>query len=198
MPMGGSYNKKTPPMEGPYFEETLFVTPSRHPQQWQAAALEEASAGASALGLRTGPVHAELRLHQGRATLLEIAPRAIGGHCSRTLRFGAGMSQEELILREALGLAPSVVEREQAAAGVMMIPIPKGGILREVQGLEAARAVPGIESVEITIPLTRQVVPLPEGNRYLGFIFARGAHPDPVEEALRGAHKELVFEIEPD
>jgi biotin carboxylase len=189
---------KPDPLDGPYFEETLFVTPSRHPRAWQEAALEAASRGARALGLRTGPVHAELRLHEGRATLLEIATRSIGGHCSRTLRFGAGRSLEELILRHALGEPAGEEERESAAAGVMMIPVPAGGTLEAVHGLETARALPGIEDVEIAIPLTQTVVPWPEGHRYLGFIFARGAAAAEVEASLRLAHRALAFEIRPE
>ncbi len=189
---------KPDPMEGPLFEETLFVTPSRHPAHLQERARAVAAEGARALGLRTGAVHAELRLDGERAVLLEIAPRSIGGHCSRSLRFGAGLSLEELILRQALGLEPSVAERERNAAGVMMIPIPAAGRLEAVHGLEEARAVPGITAVEITIPRTQRVVPLPEGNRYLGFIFARGASPAAVEEALRASHRKLRFDIRPE
>lgn len=189
---------KPEPLEGPYFEETLFVTPSRHPEALQAEALRVADEAVRALGLRHGAVHAELRLHEGRAVLLEIAPRSIGGHCSRTLRFGTGMSLEELILRQALGAVPSDSEREAAAAGVMMIPIPAAGRLHAVHGLVEARAVPGILEVEIAIPLTQPVVPLPEGHRYLGFIFARADTPDAVEAALRESHRRLGFDIRPE
>ena len=193
---------KPDPLDGPFFEETLFITPSRLPEEEREAALAVAAQGARALGLRTGAVHAELRLDGGEPYLLEIAPRSIGGHCSRSLRFGAGMSLEELILAQALGQSPataegenSAPERESRAAGVMMIPIPGQGTLHGVNGLEAAREVEGIEEVEISIPLTQQVMPLPEGNRYLGFIFAKGNHPRDVEAALRKSHGELTFEI---
>ena len=186
---------KPDPLDGPFFEETLFVTPSRHPAALQARAVAVAAQGVRALGLRTGPVHVELRLHEGEAWLLEIATRSIGGHCSRTLRFGAGMSLEELILRQALGEAPSAVERERQAAGVMMIPVPATGILHAVHGLEAARAVPGIVEVEIAIPLSQPVVAWPEGHRYLGFLFARAERPEQVEAALRRAHAALRFDI---
>jgi len=188
---------KPDPMDGPYFEETLFITPSRHPKRLQQESLRVVQAGVRALGLRTGPVHAELRLHGNTAVLLELATRSIGGHCSRSLRFGAGMSLEELILRQALGLAPGDAEREAKPSGVMMIPIPTGGILRGVDGLASARSVAGITGVEITIPVGRAVHPLPEGNQYLGFIFASGATPAAVESALRAAHRCVKLDIRP-
>ncbi len=203
---------KPEPLDGPYFEETLYVTPSRHPTAVQAAALASVAAAARALGLRTGPVHAELRLSPaagwiasgGTASggiapvLVELAARSIGGHCSRSLVFGAGLSLEELILRQALGLAPGPLEREARASGVMMLPIPRAGNLRAVHGADAARAVAGIEALEIGIPLGQPVVPLPEGHRYLGFLFAKGATPDQVEAALRRGQACLSFEIEQD
>lgn len=187
---------KPDPMDGPYFEETIFVTPSRHSAKAQARALALANESVLALGLRTGPVHVELRIDGDQPMLLEVAPRTIGGHCSRVLNFSAGMSLEELVLRQALGFAPEDIQAGKAAAGVMMIPIPSAGTLIEVQGLEQARAIEGIWEVEISIPLTQQVVPLPEGYRYLGFIFARGESPDFVEKALRKAHGILKFTIE--
>lgn len=183
-------------MDGPYFEETIFVTPSRHSAEVQARAVEMAKRSLQALGLRTGPVHVELRIDAGQPRLLEVAPRTIGGHCSRVLNFAAGMTLEELVLRQALGIAPDEMQREREAAGVMMIPIPRGGILRRVDGLEAARAIPNIGEIEISIPLTQRVTPLPEGYRYLGFIFARAESPGAVEGALRDAHSLLRFTIE--
>ena len=127
--------------------------------------------------------------------VVELAPRSIGGHCSRSLVFGAGMSLEELILRQALGLAPGPTEREGRASGVMMLPIPRAGILRAVAGQEAALAVPGIEALDLAIHPGETLVPLPDGHRYLGFLFAKGATPDAVEGALRRAHACLRFEI---
>jgi hypothetical protein len=129
--------------------------------------------------------------------MLEVAPRSIGGLCSRVLRFGAGISLEELILSHALGSDVGSLMREGQAAGVMMIPIPRAGILSEVRGEEEARAVPGIEEIRLTIPVGQPVVPLPEGARYLGFIFARNETPDRVEAALREAHRRLIFVITP-
>ncbi len=188
---------KPDPLEGPYFEETLYVTPSR----LAAAVLAEVERGtalaARALGLREGPIHAELRVHEGGVSVLELAARSIGGHCSRALRFGAGVSLEQLILRHALGLPLEGLSRERVAAGVMMIPIPRGGTLTQVDGQERARAVPGIAGVEITIAPGRPVVPLPEGDRYLGFMFAHGPTPAAVERSLREAHSCLDIRIEP-
>jgi biotin carboxylase len=182
---------KPDPLDGPYFEETLYVTPSR----FDTAPVVRATAdAAAALGLREGPVHAELRLGD-EPVVLELAARSIGGLCARSLRFGLGMSLEEIILRHALDLPLDVIIREDRAAGVMMLPIPHAGELREVRGVDEARALPGIGGVEITIPRGRQVVPLPEGDRYLGFIFAKADRPEQVESALREAHSRLEVEI---
>ncbi|MBT3397117.1 MAG: hypothetical protein HN423_08060, partial [Alphaproteobacteria bacterium] len=123
--------------------------------------------------------------------------RSIGGLCGRTLKFGAGLSLEEIILRHALGLPQSDLDRGADASGVMMIPIPSGGVLASVGGQDAARDVPGIEDVRITIPDGQPVVPLPEGDKYLGFIFARGEDPATVEAALRTAHAALEIKIDP-
>ncbi len=183
-------------LDGPFFEETLLITPSRHPIEWQNRAIDITEKTVAALGIRTGAVHAELRMNGGAPVPLEIAPRSIGGHCSRVLRFGAGMSLEELILRQALGMAPEAPQREDRAAGVMMIPIPSAGVLRAVRGLEHAARVPAIDDVEIAIPIGQQVLPPPEGDRYLGFIFAHAPTPGAVEAALRQAHAELHFDID--
>jgi biotin carboxylase len=188
---------KPDPLEGPYFEETLYVTPSRLPADAQAAIVAAAQAACAALGLREGPVHAELRWNERGPFLIEVAARSIGGLCSQTLRFGTDMSLEELILRQALGL-PIDTAREGRAGGVMMIPIPAAGHLRSVSGVEDASAVPGVEKVEITARMNHPLVPLPEGDSYLGFIFARGETPEAVEAALRGAHGRLRFEIVPE
>ena len=186
---------KPDPLDGPFFEETIYVTPSRLPEATQKAVADCAGRAARALGLSDGPIHAELRINDAGPWLIELAARSIGGLCSRTLRFGTGMSLEEIILRHALGWPIASLERERPAAGVMMIPIPRGGILDEVRGLEAARAVDGIEDVTISIPKGHPVVALPEGSRYLGFIFSRGATPAEAETALRRAHALLDFTI---
>jgi hypothetical protein len=149
------------------------------------------------MGLTDGPVHAELRYNERGAWLLELAARSIGGLCSRALRFGTGMRLEELILRHALDLDMDPVELDPRAAGVMMIPIPRRGILREVRGLASAKLVPCIEDVTISARLDNPIVPLPEGSSYLGFIFSRARTPEEAESALRAAHHKLEFVIEP-
>ncbi len=187
---------KPDPLDGPFFEETIYVTPSRLPPEVQANIAETTAAAARALGLTDGPVHAELRVGPSGVQVIEIAARTIGGLCSRTLRFGTGTTLEEIVIRHAMGLPIATTEREDCAAGVMMIPIPQAGILTEVEGIERAKAIPGIEDVVITA-LERRVIPLPEGKAYLGFIFARGHSPQMVEQALRDAHKCLHLEIKP-
>jgi biotin carboxylase len=191
---------KPDPLDGPFFEETIYVTPSRLPTEAQAVVRECARRAAGALGLHDGPVHAELRLDRDaagrdRAFMIEIAARSIGGLCSRTLSFGTGMSLEEIILRHALGMPIASLERDRRAAGVMMIPIPGAGVLEEVEGLDAARAVPLVEDVVIALHKGQEVVPLPEGSRYLGFIFSRAETPAAAEAALREAHRHLRFVI---
>jgi biotin carboxylase len=192
---------KPDPLEGPYFEETLYVTPSRLPTATQESIIATAGRAATALGLRDGPLHAELRLGDGGPYVLEVAARSIGGLCSNALRFGTGLSLEELILRHAIAAhedrpatAP-LPTRERQAAGAMMLPIPRAGTLRAVRGRAEALAVPGVEEVTITIALGQPVRPLPEGDRYLGFVFARADTPAAVEAALREAHRRLGFVI---
>ena len=186
---------KPDPLEGPYFEETIYVTPSRLPPETLGAIVRMTADAAAALELVEGPIHAELRTDGGRAWVLELAARSIGGLCSRALRFGVGVTLEEVILRHALGLPIDDLRRESAASGVMMIPIPRAGILEEVRGQDRARAVPGIAGLELTIGPGRHVKPLPEGDRYLGFLFARADGPDGVEQALRTAHSHLEIVI---
>jgi hypothetical protein len=187
---------KPDPLEGPFFEETIYVTPSRLPANVQDAIRATTAQACVALGLREGPVHAELRVNDSGAFIIEVAARSIGGLCSRTLRFGTGMTLEELILRQALGMPIASLERERQAAGVMMLPIPRAGTLRRVAGTDDARSVKGIEDIAITAHIGQALEPLPEGWQYLGFIFARGGQPDEVERALRDAHARLTFTIE--
>ncbi|MBI4593304.1 MAG: ATP-grasp domain-containing protein [Candidatus Rokubacteria bacterium] len=186
---------KPDPLEGPYFEETIYVTPSRLPDYVQRRIAVVAAQACLALGLTEGPVHAELRVNDDGPWVIEVAARSIGGLCARTLRFGTGMTLEELILRHALGWPIATLERERRAAGVMMLPIPRAGRLRAVRGREEAERVEGIEEVAIIAHAGQELVPLPEGWQYLGFIFARGDTPDAVEKALREAHAHLTFEI---
>ena len=184
-------------LDGPFFEETIYVTPSRLPAAVQREVASCAARAAQALGLGEGPVHGELRVSDRGVWVIEIAARSIGGRCSQALRFAAGLSLEELILRQALRMDIPSLDREGRAAGVMMLPIPRTGVLEEVRGLEKALAVPGIEDLEITAQLGDELVPLPEGTRYLGFLIARGETPATVETALRDAHRRLEFVIAP-
>jgi biotin carboxylase len=189
---------KPDPLDGPFFEETIYVTPSRLPEATQRAIADVTAQAAHALGLEDGPIHAELRLDartspHSQPTMLELAARSIGGLCSRSLRFGTGLTLEDIILRRALQLPIASLERERRAAGVMMIPIPRAGVLEKVEGLEAAAAVPLVEDVTISAHSGEALVPLPEGHRYLGFVFARGDSPAAVEHALRDAHARLTF-----
>jgi len=178
-------------LNGPFFEETIYVTPSRLPSERQADIRDTTARAARALGLTDGPIHAELRLNDHGIWMLELAARSIGGLCSRTLRFGPGISLEELILRHAAGLPMPAHDREGGAAGVMMLPIPTHGRLKVVEGQPEAKQVAGIDGLVITIPPGEQLVPLPEGDRYLGFMFARADSPAAVELALRQAHAKL-------
>lgn len=192
---------KPDPLDGPYFEETIYITPSRLPETQQAAIAATTDAACRALGLREGPIHAELRVAPTnsdtgiRVWVVEVAARSIGGLCSRVLRFGVGISLEELILRHATGLDTSDITRTRGAAGVMMMPIPRSGILRGVDRTEAAALVEGICGVEITATTGRWIDALPEGGRYLGFLFAHADTPAQVENALRSAHAELEISI---
>lgn len=186
---------KPDPLDGPFFEETIYVTPSRLSDEVQQAIAHCVALAAASLGLCEGPVHAELRVNERGPWMLEIAGRSIGGLCSAVLEFGSGMCLEELILRHAIGEEIATVERDQHAAGVMMIPIPAAGMLKAIHGVEQAAAVPLITGVEITAKLHHQLVPLPEGASYLGFIFARGDTVDAVEQAIRQAHAHLRFDI---
>ena len=184
-------------LEGPYFEETLYVTPARIAAELTDRITREVQHSVAAVGLTEGPVHAEVRVHDEAVTVLEIAPRSIGGLCGRSLRFGAGISLEELILRHALG-DTAVPPPQSPAAGVMMIPVPRAGLLRGCHGVERALTTPGVDEITLGILTGQPVVPTPEGNRYLGFIVARASSPDEVEESLREAHGHLRFDIVPD
>lgn len=187
---------KPDPLEGPFFEETIYVTPSRLPDETQAKIREETVRAARAIHLREGPIHAELRIDDaGEVRVIDAASRSIGGKCSGALSFGGGLTLEHLILSQALGAAPPSLEREEAASGVMMIPTPAEGVLRGVRGEAEALAVPGVERIEVSIRVGGRVTPLPEGDRYLGFIFAKGRRPEEAEAALRAAHEKLAFEI---
>jgi formate-dependent phosphoribosylglycinamide formyltransferase (GAR transformylase) len=181
---------KPDPLDGPFFEETIYTTPSRESSAAQRAMVETTAAAIRALGLTHGPIHAEMRVNEHGVWMLEVAARPIGGLCARVL---PGL--EELILRHAAREEPGPLAMPAPATGVMMIPIPREGIYVNTAGLEDARAQPGIEDVVITAKEGQKLIPLPEGSSYLGFIFARGADPDAVESALRNSHRQLQFEI---
>lgn len=189
---------KPDPLEGPFFEETLFVTPSRHPGALQSAAIHLVEEAIDALGLITGPIHAEVRIDAaGKCYLIEIAARSIGGLCGRALSFGLlGESLEVLILRSALNIGSPDSSPARPATGVLMLPIPATGSLTGVAGIDEALRVPGIKDVTITIATGRRVEMLPEGDRYLGFVFAGGADPASVEHSLRMAGSELAVTID--
>ncbi|MBI3666613.1 MAG: ATP-grasp domain-containing protein [Acidobacteria bacterium] len=188
---------KPDPLEGPYFEETIYVTPSRLDAATQCTIALTTERAIAAVGLWHGPLHAELRLNPEGIWMLDMAARPIGGLCAQALRFGDGMPLEELILRHALGEPVEDLPREQAASGVMMIPTPRAGFLEGVEGMDEAARTPGIDGIEITAKLRQKLVPLPEGSSYLGFIFARGETPEFVEHALREAHARLHFQVSP-
>ncbi|MEJ2346182.1 MAG: ATP-grasp domain-containing protein [Gammaproteobacteria bacterium] len=192
---------KPDPLDGPYFEETYYVTPSRHPAADQERVAQRVQQACAAYGLREGPVHAELRLHAGDAWIMEVAARTIGGQCARLLGFGTGRTLEDLVVSRAVGRDLPLPDGD-GAAGVLMIPIARAGSLRRVEGVLAARGVRYIEDLEISVREGYELVPLPEGSSYLGFIFARARAPEQVEAALRQAHSHLnivtapVFRLE--
>ena len=189
---------KPDPLDGPFFEETIYVTPSRLSEEAQQAIADCSQAAARALGLTSGPVHGELRFNERGPWLIELAARPIGGRCGAVLRFGVDaepLSLEALHLHQALGMPTAGVTREPRAAAVMMIPVPRGGTLRELRGIEAARAVAHVEDVVITAHRGQELVPLPEGASYPGFIFARAADPETAVRAVRAAHAHLAFDL---
>jgi biotin carboxylase len=186
---------KPDPLDGPFFEETIYVTPSRESDAAQQALMDATRRAVRALGLTHGPFHAEARVDGAGVWVLEVAARPIGGLCARTLRFDSGMPLEELILRHAAGEDISQWQLCETASGVMMIPIPKAGIFVGVEGIEGAAQTADVEQVVITAKEGQRILPLPEGSSYLGFIFARAQSPERVEQALRVAHACLQFEI---
>jgi biotin carboxylase len=187
---------KPDPLEGPYFEETIYVTPSREPPDLQQRIRQTAQAAVTALGLTDGPVHAEMRVNRQGVWMLEAAARPIGGLCARVLRFAPPhFTLEQLLLRHALGEDVSGATLAAGSHGVMMIPIPDAGVYRGVQGLEDARRVPGVEDVVITAKEGQKMLPLPEGSAYLGFLFFRDESVDLVLDGLRKVHQCLKFQF---
>jgi biotin carboxylase len=192
---------KPDPLTGPFFEETIYVTPSRLDDAAQAAVIDAARDAVSALGLQHGPVHVEIRIADSVPIVIEVAARSIGGLCSQIIRVesddapGETRSLENVILREACGLELGAMHMVDDACGVFMLPIPAAGILHGIAGADRAESIPGITGVTLSIPVGQRVVPLPEGDRYLGFIFARGATPGGVDAALREAQAALDVDI---
>ena len=191
---------KPDPLVGPYFEETIYVTPSRLSQATQDAIAQVVARAAQAVGLTEGPIHAEVRVENGAADgnqlhVIEVAARTIGGLCARTLQFGAGISLEEVVLRHALAMDLDHLHAPRTASGVMMLPIPRAGTLTEIGHRDRCLAIPGVIGLEFTIPIGGSVTPLPEGDRYLGFLFARADTPAAVEAALRAGAAALDIVI---
>ncbi|MDP9495889.1 MAG: ATP-grasp domain-containing protein [Actinomycetota bacterium] len=182
---------------GPFFPETILVTPSRLPV---ASALEcerVAQAALNAIGISHGPVHVELMVAGAEVRVIEVAARSIGGLCSKSLNFGLmGTTLETLILRNALGIDKPELHRESVASGVLMIPIPKPGRFVEIRNIDAVRQLPHVTGIDVTIRPGRIVEPPPEGDRYLGFVYARATDPDDVENSLRKAEASLEVVIE--
>ena len=189
---------KPDPLDGPFFEETIYLTPSAAAAEVQLAIVDGVARAAEAIGLTHGPVHAECRVNDAGVFVLEVAARPIGGLCARAVRLQGRRPLEEALLRHALGESPEGWTREDVASGVMMIPIPRRGTLRGVEGADRAREVPHVEDVRITAKPDQLLLPLPEGASYLGFIFARADQPSDVEGALREAHARLHFTIDPE
>ena len=189
---------KPDPLDGPFFEETMFVTPSRHDERTQDEISSVTEAAAQAMGLVSGPIHAEVRCSPEAVVVIEVAARSIGGLCGRALTFGLlGESLESVILRSALDLPGPTLDTSRGASGVLMLPIPRTGTLVEIAGVDRALEVDGIVEFDQTIPNGRDLVPIPEGDRYLGFLFATGESPEAVERSLRSALDELDIEISP-
>jgi hypothetical protein len=204
---------KPDPLDGPFFEETIYVTPSAQPERVQAQIGHAVVRAAAAIGLQHGPIHAECRVNDESVFVLEVAARPIGGLCARALKFqpravrgldrsyeasGPVISLEELLLRHALGEAPDTWCREARASGVMMIPIPSRGVYRGASGVAEAQATEGVDEVTVSAKIDQRLVPLPEGASYLGFIFAHGESATTVDRALRRAHSRLRFRVEPE
>jgi biotin carboxylase len=187
---------KPDPLEGPYFEETYYVTPSRLPTLLQERAHQIIEQACQVYGLRTGPIHAELRFQYDSPYIIEIAARTIGGECARLLEYASGYSLESLVIKYAMGDVVDI-ETFDKAAGVLMIPTPRSGILRRVEGLLTAQKVTHINAIHIAVREGHELVCLPEGASYLGFIFASADTPEQVEYALRQAHTQLNIVVDP-
>ncbi|MGH8872596.1 MAG: ATP-grasp domain-containing protein [Acidimicrobiia bacterium] len=184
-------------VDGPYFPETILVTPTRLDERAQTECRRVASAALAAIGITHGPVHIEMMVEGDTVRVIEVAARSIGGLCSRSLNFGLlGTTLETLILRNAIGMEKPELRREHTASGVLMIPIPRPGHFVAIEGLDRVRELEHISAIDITTPPGSLLLPPPEGDRYLGFIFARAGEREPVEAALRQAMKIIQVVLE--
>jgi biotin carboxylase len=186
---------KPDPLEGPYFEESIYTTPSRLPEEWKSELRRTVQRAVSAIGLRWGPVHAEARLNDQGVWILEINPRTIGGKCARMFRLGSGMALEEMVLRQALDMPLDADLSPRESLGVLMLGVPEHGLLEGVRGLEEARNVVGVQEVTMTAHAGQLLTPLPEGGAYPGFVIATGDTPAQVEETLREAGRLLQLKM---
>jgi hypothetical protein len=190
--------EKPDPGDGPFFAETVLLQPARLSSDEYRDVLALTARVVAAVGLTDGPVHVEHRIDEsGRVWFLELAPRSIGGLCSRALR-PDGEPLEQLLVRAALGRAlPTRLDLDGPATGVHMLAVPRPGVLEEVKGTDRAAAVSGITGVEVTMGPGAELVPLPEGDRYVGFVFAEAPASDDVEQALAAAVAELEVRVAP-
>jgi len=187
---------KPDPLNGPYFEETYYVTPSRLTRSQQHKITLTIESACAAYGLTTGPVHAELRINGDELYIIEIAARTIGGECAKLVEFASNRSLESIVIEYAMGINADTISLE-TAAGVMMMPTPRSGVLRRVEGVLNAQSVKNIKSVNLAIREGHELIALPEGASYLGFIFATAETPEAVESALRSAHDKLNIVVDP-
>jgi biotin carboxylase len=186
---------KPDPLEGPFFEETIYVRPSRDSREVQSAIVDATRRAVRALELYHGPIHAEMRVNDRGVFMLEVAARPIGGLCARALRFTAGLTLEEVVILHATENMPHDLTLFPPASGVMMIPVPRAGVFEAVTGIEEALRTPGVDDIVITAKIGQKLLPLPEGASYTGFIFAGGDDAAFVENALRTAHSKLKFDL---
>ena len=187
---------KPDPLTGPYFAETIYVTPTALSDELQLSIKKVIQKACLAYGLRSGAIHAECRIDsENRIWILEVASRTIGGDCARVLD-NENFSIEELAILLAIGqpVTPYIAEQ---ARGVMMIPIRQKGLLKRVEGLLQASKIKHIDKIDIIIGEGHELIPLPEGNQYLGYIFASAESTEQVTAAIREAYALLKFVTAP-
>lgn len=183
-------------LTGPYFAETIYVTPSSLDNDLQLAIKMEIEKSCKAYGLVTGSIHAECRIDKNnKVWILEIASRTIGGDCARILD-NNNYSLEEMAILLSIGKNITIKKSKKARA-VMMIPIKQKGLLKRVEGLSLANKVKHIDSIDIIINQGHELIPLPEGNQYLGYIFSSADTSEKATEAIRMAYDILTFITSP-